>query len=369
MKIHIAGTRGVPNRYGGFEQCAQFLGPRFVQAGHQVTIYNPSYHPFTGAEWEGVKLVRMRSLEPKLGMMGNALYDRDCIRHAHRHGADILLSLGYAPSSLFFPRARPRATRIVTNMDGLEWKRTKWSPAIQRLLRFLEKRGVHRSHALVADNEGIQEYLKEEYGVPSFCIAYGGDHVLPGRREDLAALGLEQSEFDCLIARLEPENNVEMVIDGHLQSGASRPLVVVGPLTTPLGKQLAEKYKATPTTALRFVGGIYDANVLNALRTHARIYLHGHSVGGTNPSLLEAMAAGSCIAAHDNPFNRHVLGENATYFASAQEVSKLSSTPPKNSQRAFNQQRIRQRYTWDFVASQYLSAFEETMSSRQSAVL
>ena len=197
-------------------------------------------------------------------------------------------------------------------------------------------------------------------------IPYGAeifDHPDPSILERYA---LAENGYCMLVARMEPENNVEMILDGYIQSGANEPFVVVGNQANDYGSRLCRKFEGSN---IRFVGGIYDVNMLNNLRYHARAYFHGHSVGGTNPSLLEAMASQAMIAAHDNIFNRSILGDDAFYFSSAHDVAviimddKALETIRPQRIRA-NLQKIRDTYRWDVIVRQYADLIERVMSKR-----
>ncbi len=360
MKIAILGTRGIPNNYGGPEANAEFLSPIFRRLGHDVTVYSPDEHPYAGSDWRGIRIRRIFNQESRLGIWGTLAYDYLCLRDAMRTDFDIVLELGNVPCALFFPLFRRRRARLVTNMDGLEWKRSKWNFILRRCARFTEFLGARFSDALIADNEAIQSYLLEQYGKDSFFIPYGAQPVtMPAddahlRRRDLAAGG-----YYMLIARMEPENNIEMILDGYVRSGAERPFVVVGKTTTRHGAMLVEKY--LDTARIRFVGGIYDYAELSALRWDSSMYFHGHSVGGTNPSLVEAMASNAFIAAHDNPFNRTVLESNARYFSSARDVADLMGQDHSRARESFlaaNQVKVANVYNWEKVAAEHLRVFE-----------
>src|SRR5688572_23475553 len=173
MKIAIAGTRGIPNKYGGFEQCAEFLSVLLVQKGHQVTVYNSHDHSFQESTFEGVQIVHIFNPENTIGTTGNFMYDLNCMRHAVSHEFDILLVLGYTTASIFYPFINFGKTVLITNMDGLEWKRDKWNFLVKKLARKFEKLGAIHSHHLVADNKKIKAYLDREYGKTSTWIAYG----------------------------------------------------------------------------------------------------------------------------------------------------------------------------------------------------
>ncbi len=360
MKIAILGTRGIPNNYGGPEANAEFMSPIFRRLGHDVTVYSPDEHPYTENDWRGVHIRRMFNQESRLGIWGTLAYDYLCLRDAMSADFDIVLELGYVPCALFFPLFRRRRAQLVTNMDGLEWKRSKWNFVLRRCARFTELLGARFSDALIADNEAIQSYLLEQYGKDSFFIPYGAQPVtMPADDAHLRRRGLVVNGYYMLIARMEPENNIEMILDGYVLSGAERPFVVVGKTTTRHAASLVEKYQSN--ARIRFVGGIYDYAELSALRWDSSMYFHGHSVGGTNPSLVEAMASNAFIAAHDNPFNRAVLESNARYFASARDVADILGRDHSDARAPFlaaNHVKVASVYNWEKVAAEHLRVFE-----------
>ena len=177
MKIAILGTRGIPNNYGGPEANAEFMSPIFRRLGHEVTVYSPDEHPYTADDWNGVRLRRMFNQESRLGIWGTLAYDCLCLRDALNSDFDIILELGYVPCALFFPLRRKGRGRVVTNMDGLEWQRSKWNFVLRRCAEFTEYLGARFSDALIADNEAIEDYLMEKYGKHSYFIPYGAQPV------------------------------------------------------------------------------------------------------------------------------------------------------------------------------------------------
>jgi len=362
MRIAIAGTRGIPNAYGGFEQFAEYLAAGLARRGHQVLVYLPDFHPYREPAFQGAILRRIPSPEHILGSAANFTYDYLCLKDAIRDGYDVVLECGYGTAAPALALCRLKRTRVVTNMDGMEWQRAKWSAPVKWLTRKFEALAVARSHLLVADNQGIQTYLLETYGARSEYIPYGADLVGPLDAAPLAAYHVQSGVYSMLIARLEPENNVGMILDGHVAAGLACPLLVVGNHRTAYGAHLVERFAAFP--GIRFLGPVYDKGALDLLRQHAAWYFHGHSVGGTNPSLLEAMACGARIAAHDNPFNRAVVADGARYFATSAEVSEILQSPPETrgeASAAINRARIVSEYSWDSVISRYEAAFVKVL--------
>ena len=224
---------------------------------------------------------------------------------------EIILQLGLITSSLSIILCRHKGKVIATNIDGLEWKRAKWSPFIQNITKRLERYGIKNSDYLIADNIGIQEYIKNEYNRHSEFIPYGALKPTKNNQDILDFYKMKPNSYYLSIARLEPENNLEMMFDAYLLSGSNFPYFVIGKHPTIYGDFLKDKYR---NKGIIFLGAIYDKEVLDNIRYYSKLYIHGHSVGGTNPSLLEAMAAKALIVSHDNKFNRSVLNKNAFYF-------------------------------------------------------
>ncbi len=362
MNIAILGTRGIPNYYGGFEQFAEYLAKYLVGNGHQVSVYNSHNHPYQENEWEGVKIIHQYDPEKIIGTSGQFIYDLMCILDSRKRGFDIILQLGYT-SSTVWGKLMPRKAKVVTNMDGLEWKRTKYSKKVQRFLLFAEKLGVKYSHHLVSDSIGIQKYLKDKYSVESTYIPYGS-HVIKEYSVDvITEFDVSAYQYSMLIARLEPENSIEIILDGIDLANNGQPFLVLGNHETKYGEYLKEKYQHNEN--IRFVGGVYDINILNNLRYFSQIYFHGHTVGGTNPSLLEAMGSGAFICAHDNLFNKSILGEDALYFKTKEDIRDVIINYPADKRVDIvnsNFLKIQDLYSWERIVSQYEELFNELLS-------
>ena len=349
MRIGIIGTRGIPNQYGGFEQFTEFIAPGLVQRGHEVFVYNSSLHPFREKKWRGVNIITRYDPENKIGTAGQFIYDLNCILDCRTRNYDIILQLGYTSSSIwsfFFPGK----ACIITNMDGLEWKRSKYSSRVQKFLRRAEKWAVFSSHYLIADSKGIQEYLQNVYKKKSFFIPYGAELVTNARDELLHQKNLVKYHYNLLIARMEPENNIETIIKGHLLANLSLPLVIIGACDNRFGTYLKSTYESTKIV---FLGAIYDLQLLNSLRFFSFFYFHGHSVGGTNPSLLEAMASYSLIVAHENIFNKAILEDDAFYFSTPEDIQKFLSSIVERRNYDYmlqhNAEKIRTCYSWNHI--------------------
>ena len=376
MKIAFVSTRGIPNNYGGFEQFAEYISVGMAQRGHEVVVYSPKFHPYHESRDKGVRIKHIYSPETWMGSsVGSFFYDFASLCDAlKKEDFDIIYEAGYTsiiPAYIWFNVRKRKRPIFTTTMDGLENKRSQFSPTVTRFLDWEEKMAVKYSHYLIADNMGIHDYYKEKYGKESKFLAYGADIHDDFKAEYLEEFGLKSEEYYILIARLEPENNIVMAIEGYLHSkeNGRRPLIVVGKTNTPHGKELVEKYGNERN--VEFVGGIYDFKKLDSVRHFSKAYFHGHSVGGTNPSLLEAMAAGCFIFAHDNIFNRAVLKENAFYYPSADKVTEYLNRidtiaeGSKIQYTARNIEVIRNEYSWESLIDKHEKYFYWLLSQKQ----
>lgn len=366
IRLGILGCRGIPNRYGGYEQFAQYLSQGMVDRGHEVWVYNSSLHPYQEPEWNGVHLIHCFDPEDKLGAAGQFVYDLNCLRDAKKRPFDVLLQLGYTSSALWY-RLWPKQMIHLMHMDGLEWKRTKYTPPIQRFLLKMEAWAAKQADVLIADSVAIATYIEEKYERVAPFIPYGAASEVSPDIEDLTAWNIQPKQYTLAIARFVPENHLEEIIQGVLASDTSDPLLVVGNNDQKFGTYLSSRYDSPK---IRFVGGIYDLKVLDSLRFYARLYFHGHSVGGTNPSLLEAMACEVPICAHDNPFNRSVLGENAYYFTDSNEVAAIVSRQETESLArewvSNNKSVVATDYSWEKIIDAYEALFERALAGDRS---
>lgn len=373
MKIAFISVRGIPNNYGGFEQFAEYISVGLAKRGHDVTVYSPSYHPYKENEYKGVHIKHIYSPEPWIGgSVGSFFYDFSSLKDAlKKEHFDIIYEAGYTsiiPAFIWFNVKKIKSPIVVTNMDGLEYKRTKFNKWVQKFIHWEEKEAVKHSQYLIADNMGIHDYYKENFGVESKFLAYGADVHTDFNADYLKEFGLEPEQYYILVARLEPENNIVMAIEGYLRSreNGKRSLVIVGKTTTPHGKELVAKYGNEK--GIKFVGGIYDFKKLDSVRHFSKAYFHGHSVGGTNPSLLEAMASGCFVLAHDNIFNRAVLKGNSLYYGSSEKVTEMLDNIDdicekyKQSYTAANIEEIKNEYSWEHLVDQHEEYFKELLN-------
>ncbi len=362
MKIGILGSRGIPNRYGGFEQFAEHLASGLAALGAEVWVYCSSQIPDRKNTYNGVRLIYCHDPEHRLGTIGQFIYDLHCIRDSRKRDFDIIYQLGYTSSSVWH-RLLPQKPVIVTNMDGLEWSRSKYRGLVRRFLQYAEKLAAEHSNILIADAMAIKHYLDTKYQTKSHYLAYGAAIFDKPDQGSLTSFQVEPYNYFLLIARMQPDNHIAEIIEGVLQSNSQIPLLVVGNTHNSHGNYLKRKYQHPQ---IKFAGAIFEQELLNNLRYHSALYFHGHSAGGTNPSLLEAMAASALICAHDNVFNREVLGDNAAYFSEPADIVKIINEEKFNQSghpfTLINKTRIAEKYNWNAIIQAYYHLFEKLLN-------
>lgn len=363
LSVAILGTRGIPNRYGGFEACAEKLGLALVNSGHKVAVYCAHDHVVKTSEWQGISRIMIKNPEDKLGTFGQFIYDLNCNLHSRKQDYDIVLHLGYTSDSVWFPLWTRKSIHMV-NMDGMEWKREKYNRLTRQFLRFAERMATYRANTLIADNPAIEDYLKSKYSKAVAEIPYGAE--IPGSClvDELAGFELEAGRYDLMVARTEPENNLLTAIEAKVNSENDIPLVIISNENAYLNL-LMKKYGQN--ARIRFLGPVYDPGRLCSIRHFARYYVHGHSAGGTNPSLLEAMACESQIIAHRNPFNSAVLEGQALYFSDKNELIAIFLKHPTHkfvSWKEININKIRNKYNWEAVTVAYEQIFRNAIDHK-----
>ncbi|MET4637653.1 DUF1972 domain-containing protein [Mycetocola sp. 2940] len=361
MRIAMIGTRGVPAAYGGFETAVEEIGRRLVERGHDVTVYCRSTAERT-PEHLGMKLVYV----PALQLKACETLSRTALSVAHAvTGRPVDAAFVFnAANAPFLPLLRARRIPTAVHVDGLEWKRDKWGSAGRRYYRWAEEVAVRQADALISDAEGIADYYREEFAVPTELIRYGTRILSHTPTDRLAALGLSPNGYHLVVARFEPENHVDVILEGYRNSRAGLPLVVVGTAPYAAGHLARISELADGDPRIRLLGGVWDQELLDQLYAHAHTYLHGHSVGGTNPSLLRAMGAGTAVLAWDVVFNREVLGAVGSYFSDSASLAMLLDDAELSPHHILEvgealQSRAAARYCWEDVTTSY-----ETLATR-----
>lgn len=355
LTIAMIGTRGVPAAYGGFETAIEEVGRRLVDRGHDVVVYTRGSE-FNDREYLGMRIVHLPAVPQK--QLETPSHTAISAVHAVLGPKPDVAFVFNAANSPFVPVLRARGIPVALHMDGLEWRRSKWGPRGRAYYRWAEQRGVRTADALIADAPGIADYYSDQFGVATELLRYGAP-ILEGAPEDgIRALGLEPGSYHLVVARFEPENHVLEIVEGYRRSSSVRPLVVVGsaPYSGAYTQAIREAAEGDPR--IRLLGGVFDQDLLDALYVHAYTYAHGHSVGGTNPSLLRAMGAGTAVIAYDVDFNREVLDDQGWFFADASQAAThfdVVENDPSAVERLSTaaRERASRWFRWDDVAAAY----------------
>jgi glycosyltransferase involved in cell wall biosynthesis len=356
-QLHLLGIRGVPAQHGGFETFAARLAPWLVQQGWQVTVYcqEDEPGPVRESSWHGVRRVHL-GVGPDTAL-NSIRFDWACVGHAIRERAPLVLTLGYN-TAVFGLRLRLAGITQLINMDGLEWSRAKWGPVARTWLYLNDWAGCWTADHLLADHPQIARHLATRSPLAKISmLPYGTDPVAGTDAAVLADYGLEPGAYVTLIARPEPENSVLELVQAFARSRRGVKLLVLGNYVPQRVPYHAEVMAAASDEVV-FAGGVYEPERVASLREHGLLYLHGHRVGGTNPSLLEAMGAGNAVLAHDNRFNRWVVGEGAWYFHGSDDAAlaldRLLAEPSERARlAAANRARAASVFAWPRVLADY----------------
>jgi len=359
-KISIIGSVGLPARYGGWETLVDQLTLK-LSSKYDFTVYcskikySEYYSEYNGAKLEYINL--------DANGIQSILYDIYSMIHSCRK-SNILLILGIS-GCIFLPFLRYFCNcKIIVNIDGLEWKREKWGPIAKVFLKLSESIAIRYSHIVISDNKVIFDYIKNTYSINSLLIPYGGDQALIKSKSNdfnvdlLNLYGLFIKRYAITVCRIEPENNIEMIIESF-NKFLKLKLVIVGNWSNSnYGKNLHNKFKNFENLLL--LDPVYDQSKINKLRENCYIYVHGHSAGGTNPSLVEAMNMNLAILAFDCSFNRETTNSMALFFDSTDslvdQLSKLTDLVVKDLGIAMGLM-AKERYTWSRISSMYADVF------------
>ena len=351
-RIAIIGTVGVPGNYGGFETLADNLVLYHSNNNRSeiITVYCsgtafkawPKYY----------HTARLRYLPLKANGIQSPLYDTISILQAILLGHNRILLLGVS-GALILPLVRLLWwIEVVTNIDGIEWKRQKWKGFAKSFLQFSELLAVRFSHEVIADNQAIANYVNKTYAKPCKVISYGGDHATKGEAVEIGSARLPK-RFALALCRIEPENNVDMILGAF--SKLETHLVFVGNWeNSEYGRKLKSRYVDHPT--IKILSPVYDPNALKTIRERASVYVHGHSAGGTNPSLVEMMHFGIPVFAYDCSFNHYTTEDKALFFKDADELSlKISKLKPIQAKEIGDSMKSIAgiNYTWEKIGAAY----------------
>lgn len=354
--LSILGIRGIPAQHGGFETFAEKLSLYLIDKGWTVTVYcqEDGDGQITESIWCGVR--RIHIPVNRSGAAGTVVFDWKATCHSLRQSG-LFLTLGY--NTAFFNMAhRLKGYTNIFNMDGIEWRRDKWGAIAKTWFWLNERAGCWIGNHLVADHPKIKDHLSSRVSEKKITmIPYGGDEIDDSNASFLVPYNIEPGKFSVIIARPEPENSFLEMVRAFSQSPRNHKLVVLGNFN-PSSNMFHRQVMDAASEEVIFPGAIYETDVVQALRFFCRFYLHGHRVGGTNPSLVEAMGAGCAVIAHDNQFNRWVAGPDAAYFeneiacAALFDRLLLDDTALARMKEA-SRARFHERFTWDHVLREY----------------
>ncbi|MFI3281048.1 MAG: DUF1972 domain-containing protein [Rikenellaceae bacterium] len=352
-KVAIIGTVGVPAAYGGFETLVENIIGENCSEGIEYTVFCSSKD--CKEQLSSYKGATLKYVSLKANGAQSIPYDIISLIRVIR-GYDVVVALGVS-GGIFFPIFRLLSRcKFVVNIDGLEWKRAKWSGLIKFYLRLSERLALRCADTVVADNQAIVDYIGARYGDKTVLIAYGSDHVVrdvsPERTtEILESYKLTPKGYAITVCRIEPENNCDMILKAFSQSG--EPLVFIGNwIKSAYGQKLKEHYSQFAN--IKILDAIYDLDILHVLRTSSKYYMHGHSAGGTNPSLVEAMFCGCNIVAYDVVYNRETTEQKASFFKNEAELIELTAGESRDVDNSADMFEIaKRRYTWATIAKQY----------------
>lgn len=347
--IAIIGSVGIPNRYGGPEAFAESISPVLVQQGFRVTVtcdksrYTDDLSPeFRGVQRQFIAVGANGASSPLHDLLAFLGVVRD---------ADHILVLGVS-GGLFFPLFRllcaVMGARLLVNIDGVEWRRAKFGLLGKTVLYCSDWLAQRCAHVVIYDNDALLEYVL--YPNKSACVEYSGEHALQGADGAASEAPPAEQPYALTVCRIEPENNCELLIEGFLRSSLPRYTFIGNWERSEYGRTLRQRYAGEPR--VRLLDPVYDPRMLYRWRSSCSFYLHGHSVGGTNPSLVEMLFFDCDILCYDCSFNRATTGSAARFFKDAQELGQALNSAP----RAADRTAVRQRYSTESIVSRLLAA-------------
>lgn len=322
-QLVILGIRGLPARHGGFETFAERLCLFLVDQGWDLIVYcqEKGQGELHESTWRGVKRIHIPTKNE--GPLGTILFDLKSVWHARKYKS-LHLTLGYNTACVNIVQ-RIYRIRNVMNMDGIEWKRQKWGRILKAWFWLNERFGCWFANHLIADHPLIEAHLATRASRDKITmIPYGAIRVSDADESLIDQYGVEKNNYSIVIARPEPENSILEIVKAFCTCPRKGKLLVLGSFFPDSNHYHREIFE-TANDSVIFPGAIYDADIIAALRFYSRFYIHGHQVGGTNPSLVEALGAGCAVVAHDNPFNRWVTNESALYFSGVDHLSNFFS--------------------------------------------
>lgn len=366
MKIAILGTRGIPANYGGFETFTEELSIRLVKRGHDVTVYGRTGYIQTQEKYyKGVRLRVFPTIIYKY--LDTPLNTLLSTTHALLQSYDIVFYCNTANAVYtIFPRVFGK--KVAINVDGLEWKRAKWGKFGKSVYKISEFLATLFPNSIVTDAKEVQRYYRKKFGKVTTWIPYGAPETCCESVDILNQFSLKKQQYILYVSRLEPENNAHAVIQAFEKVKTKKKLVIVG--DSPFSIEYVQQLKRTKDSRIIFTGYVFGKGY-EEFQSHAYCYIQATEAGGTQPALVDAMGYGNSIFANDVPQHREVLGEAGIYFS----VNRLEDFTKKLQYlldhpgeivhyRKLALKRVRERYSWDKVTSDYEQLFRNMLRKR-----
>ena len=371
MKVAILGSRGIPAKYGGFETFAEGLTENLTKKGFDLTVsceYEP--HKSRIKDLNGIKLDYFPIKPPKNYLLRKFYENLSDIYFLIKlsRNYDIIIFLGIEVGMfLFIPKLLNRQIKTLVNIDGVMWERTKFNKLERWLLKINHVLAIRFADIVIADSKEMMRYVEDKYQNKTIYLSYGIQipERIPWNDKNLKKLAkytkalISEENYFLVVARLEPENNIHTIVEAYLEADLKTPMVVLGDFTSPAyQKEIEKMILAYDSPRIILLGSIYDEDILNMLRQNCMAYIHGHSVGGTNPSLLEAAISKNIILAHNNIFNREVCGKNAIYFDDSKElktqIELVEQNPENYSKIKYDvHNSVKNEYSWEKISNGY----------------
>jgi len=363
MKIAIIGTRGYPYVYSGYETFVSELAPRLTNAGHQIYVYcHKSLFKSYPKVVNGINLVYLPAIERK--SLSQFTHSFLSTIHAIFKNYDILLYVNSANGPFgFLTKLFKRKTAI--NVDGLEWLRPKWKGLGSKYYYWASKLSTRLFDMVISDSTEMAKIYKKEFNADSVTIAYGANIGYSENGNMIKQFNLKKNEYYLIVGRLIPDNNADLIVKGFCASNSNKKLVIVGDV--PYNDSYAENIRKVNDERIVFTGYVRDSELLKELYCNAYVYIHGHEFGGTNPTLLKALACGTPILALNTVFSKEILVNGEYGFFFEKNKSSLTTRIEEiDSQNGFldcfrtkNRKRILEKYTWDIITEQYITLFNK----------
>ena len=369
MRIAIIGTRGIPDHYGGFEQCAEYLAAALVKKGYEVVVYNSHKHPYHEKTWNSVDIRHCYDPTPRLGSIGRFLYAYNCIKDLRKTKFDVILQLTHLSSSVW-GWFLPRNTVVTTHISKPVYTNSVAAVFYNPVLRIAEKLTARRSNYLITNSAEMQDHLSHKYGKKVHLVPYGASVFEQQDPDLLTEFEVEINQYDLLVSKIIPENNIETILDGVVEANTERVFLVVGNTNNDYGTYLVAKFNYFKDIV--FCGGIDNRNKLNNLRYYSNLCF-SCAVGYQSDDLLEAMASNSLICTNDSQPNRAILGNDALYFLIAADVADHLTTAKKSDAHyeqliANNKQKVTEFYSCKTMIKAYTDHLESIVTTKRIKV-